>query len=124
MTATQLGFTDVGVDPDHWHVLQGHRDDFRFEEGLSPYRELELICASYLDLEDARFQLQAWIGETEYEEGRIPVRLEADRADYDQGTEGGDCAEYWLRIARCDSWGCYKGCHTEDGVWQEFPGTT
>ena len=120
----QLGFADVGVNPTHWHVVQGFRDDDRFEEGLSPYRSLETLCSNHLTQEQAISQLQAWISETEYFEGRVPVTpvaVDGDRADYDQGTEE-DCAEYWLRVVRCESFACYKGC-SEDGVWREFPGT-
>ena len=117
----QLGFADIGVDPAHWHVVQGFRDEERYEAGLAPYAVYETLLSNHLSQEDAQRQMRDWAAETEYTEGLVASAVADDRIDYYHGIDD-DSAEWWISVIHCDDFGCFKSCHDEDDNWKEFRG--
>lgn len=104
---TQLAFDDLGVNPAHWHIVQGQG------------RKVDAICSNHIEEPKAQDQLSAWIAELEYHEGLEASALTADRADFAHGTDP-DTEAWWLQIVPCDDWGCYKAIHDEEGNFQEY----
>ena len=98
----QLGLADVGVDPTHWHILQGFKD--------VPDPLNEILVNSHTSLDDARSMLLHYRHEVlgyehSYGVEVVEKSVTDDRIDYaDFNNE--DFQLGWLRIEKCDRWDC------------------
>lgn len=105
---TQLGFGAIGVDPTHWHVVQG------FTASENPD---EVRLSDHRTQEKARDQLSYDVIEVGYAEDVDPTSSTEDRADFDVSSVTGFSLG-WIRVADCDDWSCYLGC--EKRAWEPW----
>ena len=105
---TQLGFADVGVDPLHFHTVQGFAHAPDHETILSGHLTREAARSMLLD---HRHEVLSY--EDQYGSEVNETSVTPDRIEYGE-TPDEDFQIGWLAIVECSRWDCRQQAVEQD----------